>query len=261
MGKWCGISRHHHGAILPDGRVPRRHPGAIRSTRSMSMTMGRGPRCDALLVINELNRVRSHLLLPPAGSQSPSQYLDVSGDNYVSAIDALLVINSLNRHATYASGLRHRVGSGSSLGGGSMVAAVKAMSGESEKGQPSSRAGDHAVAAAQSDSECPVLAAPSIPVAGSLPLGALSGDSRQRAVEEALRLFAADVAKVRQKSMDLLGTDTSLLPPVGADCVEPLRGSPSGHTLQPEDGRLVATRNAGRSKTLRRGAHPRDAEN
>jgi VCBS repeat-containing protein len=49
---------------------------------------------DALLVINELNSVGSHLLAPP-----PDEYvylLDVDGDGYVSPVDALRVINELN---------------------------------------------------------------------------------------------------------------------------------------------------------------------
>ncbi len=51
---------------------------------------------DALLIINELNVVGSHDLLPPSIDDSPPPYFDVSGDNVVSALDALMVINYLN---------------------------------------------------------------------------------------------------------------------------------------------------------------------
>jgi hypothetical protein len=166
---------------------------------------------DALLVINELNRIGAPLLSPLSGSQSPRTYFDVSGDNYVSPIDALWVINSLNGRSTDDSGSGLIGGDGDSSGSdGSDSGDSSGYVGGSGEGEASSRAGDHSVAAAQCDSESPIPAAPFIPVAGFLPLGALSGVARKKALEEALRLFAADVAEANRTS-DLLGTDASLL--------------------------------------------------
>lgn len=52
---------------------------------------------DALFIINELNEVGSHALLPPIeGEEPPPPFFDVDGDNFVAPIDALLIINHLN---------------------------------------------------------------------------------------------------------------------------------------------------------------------
>ena len=59
---------------------------------------------DALLVINELNRVGGHALLPPSGGAAPPPYLDTTGDDFVSPVDALRVINELNRRGSGGSG-------------------------------------------------------------------------------------------------------------------------------------------------------------
>lgn len=50
---------------------------------------------DVLLILNELNTVGSHELVPP-GSGGPPAFLDTSGDGFVSPLDALLVVNHLN---------------------------------------------------------------------------------------------------------------------------------------------------------------------
>jgi hypothetical protein len=54
---------------------------------------------DALQVINALNSIGSIELAAPTQEVFPPPYIDVNGDNFLSAIDALLVINELNAAA------------------------------------------------------------------------------------------------------------------------------------------------------------------
>ena len=53
---------------------------------------------DALVIINNLNRLGSRYLRPGTDSSSPP-YIDTNGDGVVNAIDALVLINELNRRA------------------------------------------------------------------------------------------------------------------------------------------------------------------
>ncbi|MHB8954103.1 MAG: dockerin type I domain-containing protein [Pirellulaceae bacterium] len=143
---------------------------------------------DALLVINELNRVGSHALAPPAAGQFPPPYLDVSGDNNVTPLDALWVINALNSSSTQSSSLALSEGSDGSGDDPGTVA----------EGEWALMSADKSRAVLGSDSVLLRWSAPDVPVGGSLPVGTLSEVVRRRAVEDALRLFAEDVAQVRQ---------------------------------------------------------------
>ena len=94
---------------------------------------------DALLVINELNRVGAHALLPPSGGSAPPPYLDVTGDNFVSPVDALRIINELNRRG--GGGASGEPGSGGGSGGGGQGGSGEGGSGEGEDGSLSIRRG------------------------------------------------------------------------------------------------------------------------
>lgn len=51
---------------------------------------------DALLIVNDLNDRGARLLLDPAEGDSPPPYYDVSGDGWLTSLDALRVVNWLN---------------------------------------------------------------------------------------------------------------------------------------------------------------------
>jgi hypothetical protein len=155
---------------------------------------------DVLLIINELNRIGRGPLLPPSGSQTPPPYVDVSGDNDVTPIDALLVINALNGNDTVVNGSR-------STGGSSGSGTSGDPAGVAGEGEASWLSADRRVPAPRTARVSPVWAAPALPVASVLPVGGLSNLVRQQALEEALQLFAADVAQERRLADDL-GTAT-----------------------------------------------------
>lgn len=59
---------------------------------------------DALLLINSINDDGSRMLpVPPVAPDLPPPYLDPSGDNHLSAIDALMVIDAINGRVASAS--------------------------------------------------------------------------------------------------------------------------------------------------------------
>jgi hypothetical protein len=56
---------------------------------------------DALLIVDSINILGPHSLeVPPLPELGPPPFLDPSGDDFVSAIDALLVIENINASLT-----------------------------------------------------------------------------------------------------------------------------------------------------------------
>ena len=51
------------------------------------------------MILNDLNANSARQLPLPTDGESPPPFLDVSGDSFVTPIDALLVLNDLNRVA------------------------------------------------------------------------------------------------------------------------------------------------------------------
>jgi hypothetical protein len=153
---------------------------------------------DALLVINELNRVGAHLLLPPTGGAAPPPYLDVTGDNFVSAADALWVINELNRRGS-GGGTLGLTGSGGGSGGGG--GGGQAESGEGEAwslaSERASNLGDDVDRSKPTEGDTPN------PASNDLRSGLNSPGQYPMAVEEALTLLAVDVAHARRTLADL----------------------------------------------------------
>ena len=153
---------------------------------------------DALLVINELNRVGAHALLPPSGGSAPPPYLDVTGDNFVSPVDALRVINELNRRGSGGGTSGLTVSGGGGGGGGG---AGQGESGEGEtwsfSGERASNLGGVVERSKPTEGDTPS------PASHDLRSGLNSPGQYPRAVEEALTLFAEDVAHARRTLADL----------------------------------------------------------
>ncbi len=57
---------------------------------------------DALLIINELNRIGPQEMTRQLASKTAAPYLDVNGDGYMTGVDALWVINYLNAQSRAA---------------------------------------------------------------------------------------------------------------------------------------------------------------
>lgn len=154
---------------------------------------------DALLVINELNRVGGHALLPPSGDAAPPPYLDTTGDNFVSPVDALRVINELNRRGSGGSGEPSASGASGASG---VDGGGKTGGGEGEAGWPArdheSLLRDVGQRRVPGEASAPDTADP---VGGDLhPAGLL----QLRHQDELLTLLAQDVTQARRKLADLV---------------------------------------------------------